>query len=151
MADDDHNEEFYDGVDPENILDVIWEELPMPAEDLMICRICFEHATCTDNQIPGANLTFFNVCTEKKCCGPTEDKEASRVVLNQDQDICLQCDGNGLCELAGAYEFCSKSGCCKGTKDPSAPGYVPPPIEFPNSTSLDNATVAPVPPDDDQN
>lgn len=40
------------------LVDVLYEELPMTGEDLAFCELCVIHATCEDNEIEGADLTL---------------------------------------------------------------------------------------------
>jgi len=55
--------------DPANAVDVLWGPEPtLSADELALCIFCNMHASCSDNEVPGANLTMFNLCTDHECC-----------------------------------------------------------------------------------
>jgi len=57
--------------DPDNAVDVLWGPEPtLSADELALCIFCNMHASCSDNEVPGANLTMFNLCTDHECCSP---------------------------------------------------------------------------------
>ena len=58
--------------DPDNAVDVLWGPEPtLSADELALCIFCNMHASCSDNEVPGANLTMFNLCTDHECCSPS--------------------------------------------------------------------------------
>jgi hypothetical protein len=68
-VDDDPGDE---GVDPDSLVDVLYDDPPMSGEDRMFCELCVIHDTCEDNQVEGANLTAFDECTARQCCSAPE-------------------------------------------------------------------------------
>ena len=70
--DDDPGDE---GVDPDSLVDVLYEDPPLQGEDRMFCELCWEYNNCEDNELPGANLTLFDECTARHCCSPPEGWE----------------------------------------------------------------------------
>lgn len=59
------------------LVDVLYDELPMTGEDLVFCELCVIHETCADNTIEGTDLTLFDKCTAKNCCSPPEGYDPS--------------------------------------------------------------------------
>lgn len=72
--DDKGDEDWPEGTE---LVDVLYEELPMTGEDLVFCEMCVMHQTCSDNEIEGADLTLFDQCTAKNCCSPPEGFDPS--------------------------------------------------------------------------
>merc|ERR1740121_2799800 len=60
--------------DPGNVVDVLWGPEPTRSgHDIALCMFCTMHASCSDNEVPGANLTMFDTCTETGCCAALEE------------------------------------------------------------------------------
>ena len=54
--------------DSENAVGVLWGPEPtLSADDTVLCIFCNMHTNCSDNEVPGANLTMFNLCTNCEC------------------------------------------------------------------------------------
>jgi len=115
--------------DPNNAVDVLWgPEQTYSDEDMALCMFCNKHASCSDNQVPGANLTMFEVCSDRGCCqsSSTDTQYSSASYLVQpnataDDGACSDCAIHNMCMSPGnAFEICSSMGCCKDTDDHSA-------------------------------
>ena len=123
-----------DNVDEEGAVDVLWEEQPVSVETFELCLFCAEHSSCKDNEVPGANLTLYNACTEASCCSETPDSEgflsSSDMALiegaDKDETDCSACINYSMCASSESYEVCSNMGCCEGWDDPNVDDYVPP-------------------------
>ena len=80
-------------MDPDSLVDVLYEDLPMTGEDLMFCELCATHNNCADNEVEGANMTLFNECTARQCCSPPPGWEGFTGVMERvdytggDQDM----------------------------------------------------------------
>ncbi len=150
-------------IDPSSEVDVIRQDLPLPMDDIILCQQCADHASCKDNEVEGANLTAFDMCTTKGCCGPAPegyevtdddggeasvdimppmenliaDIQDSNFLSASQEDFCDTCASFSLCLSPTAYAICNDQGCCDGFDDPEDPEWIPPPINTSNQTESD--------------
>jgi hypothetical protein len=139
----------------EEVVDVLWLDLPVTSENLFLCIYCSDHSNCKDNEVPGANLTMYDACVKEGCCsmpqgnppGALAQIASSETTLvgeaqaQASEQSCSMCDAYSMCTSPGsAFDACSAMGCCEGMDDPNDATYVPPPIDY-NSTSYNGGPI----------
>ena len=146
---DDDNDLFNDNADPDpdNAVDVLWDPEPIVSnEDMALCLYCAMHESCSDNEVPGANLTIFDTCTDRGCCSIDESQKsihgqslsdnaqyrsASYLAESGDDNngACSDCVNFNMCMSPGMpYDICFSMGCCNenNTSTTQNNGHVPP-------------------------
>ena len=91
--------------DPNNAVDILWgPERTISDDDMALCICCYKHARCSDNEVPGANLTMFDVCTGRGCCQSssidTQYSSTSCLVepnTTADDGACSDCAIHNMC------------------------------------------------------